>query len=190
MRDKSTLIARDCILVNVQVDLVADEFNSCAIYSFLAEIDHEKMVIGTTRNDIVAEGLELLHHGQSIGEHLLLILLKLHRLDLFQRDSDSSDGVVVGTALQTREHCRINLLLQLVLDLIAFLVFLASNAIIDQSTTRTLRVLCVVVVTTSASPNGLGITPAAMSPEGDGVPSFLTFFCLSGRLVLDFNCLS
>jgi hypothetical protein len=137
VRDKSTLIARDCVLVNVQVDLVADEFNSCAIYSFLAEIDHEKMVIGTTRNDIVAEGLELFHHGQSIGEHLLLILLKLHRLDLFQRDSDSSDGVVVGTTLQTREHCRINLLLQLVLDLIAFLVFLASNAIIDQSTSRT-----------------------------------------------------
>jgi hypothetical protein len=71
------------------------------------------VIIGATGLKLVPVANKLLSKGTSIRNDLLSILLELWHGDLVQGSSDSSDGVVMGTTLASREDSLIDTLFEI-----------------------------------------------------------------------------
>ena len=64
VRNEGTLVSRYSVLVDVQVNLIADKLHSSAVNTLLAKVNHEEMVVSTSRHNVVAKLLQLFDHRQ------------------------------------------------------------------------------------------------------------------------------
>ena len=116
---KSRLVARNSVLVAGNVDLLKNSLNTSAIELVLAEIEQDHVRISTISHHLLAESLECVLEGLGVRGNLLLVGLELGCGSLLQGHSQSSDGVVMGTALMTREDGKVDNILKVVQDLLA-----------------------------------------------------------------------
>ena len=111
------------------------------------------MVVGAAGDDLQACALEAGGEVRSVLSNFELILAERQRQGLTERDR------LAGDLLHDRPALRAGKTAELI-----FLVTSSLARIIPPRGPRS--VLCVVIVTTSATPTGLGMTPAAISPAG------------------------
>ena len=125
------------------------------------------MAVGAVGDELVAELLELVLECLGVLDHLLLVLLELGGSGLLQGNSQSGDGVVVGTTLVTGEDGEVDGVLEVVQDLLAGLGSVLRTPLRKKimAPRGPRRDLWVVVVTMSAYSKGEGMTPAAIRPE-------------------------
>ena len=75
------------------------------------------MVIRSTTDQRVSFLRQTLGKVLTVGDHSLLILHEIRFFGLFQSGGQSTDSVIVRAALVTREHRRVDTILQIVHDL-------------------------------------------------------------------------
>lgn len=90
------------------------------------------MAVGTVRDELVAESLELNLKSLGVLDNLLLVLAELRSGGLLEGDSQSSDGVVVGTTLVTREDGEVDRTLKIIHDVLAGLGVSAAHALAEE----------------------------------------------------------
>lgn len=119
---QSRLITGDGVLVAGNVDLLQNGLNAGTVEALGAQVQEDHVAVSAVRDELVAEGLELILQSLGVLDDQLLVLLELGRGSLLQSDSQSGDGVVVGATLVTREDGEVDGTLQVVHDLLASLV--------------------------------------------------------------------
>mmetsp|Transcript_95753 Transcript_95753/g.154420 ORF Transcript_95753/g.154420 Transcript_95753/m.154420 type:complete len:271 (-) Transcript_95753:764-1576(-) len=119
---KSRLVAGHGVLVAVDVGELEHTLDACTVNVLVAQIDKDQMVLGTARHEGVALRLERISHSSTVLNHLLLVRLELRRACSLERNSECSDGVVVGATLQARENSLVDFVLVVVHDIVALLV--------------------------------------------------------------------
>jgi hypothetical protein len=97
------------------------------------------VAVSTVRDELVAESLELNLKSLGVLENLFLVLTELRSGGLLEGNSQSSDGVVVGTTLVTREDGEVDRTLKVIHDFLASLGVSATHTLAeeDHGTTRT-----------------------------------------------------
>ena len=117
-----------------------------------AKVDQGEVRVRASGDEVGAAFLETVRQRLGVGDHRLCIVLELGLQRLTESDGLRRDDVHEWTAPQSGEDRRIDLL--------------RDGFVVGQhhAATRAARVLCVVVVTTCAWPNGVGCSPAATSP--------------------------
>mmetsp|Transcript_9452 Transcript_9452/g.16238 ORF Transcript_9452/g.16238 Transcript_9452/m.16238 type:complete len:262 (+) Transcript_9452:77-862(+) len=90
-----------------------------------AQVNQAEMVVGAAGHELVAALGQLVRHRRRVLQHLLLVLLELGGGCLLEGDGQSGDGVVVGPALESGEDREVDLVLNVVHDLVALLVYVA-----------------------------------------------------------------
>lgn len=138
-RSKGALVAGDGVLVASNVDLLKNGLNTGTVEAVLAEVEEDHVAVSAVGDELVAEGLEGVLNSLSVGDNLLLVSLEFGGGSLLQGDSQSSDGVVVGTTLVTREDGEVDRALKVVEGLLASLSIDGTNTLAeeDHGTTRT-----------------------------------------------------
>lgn len=108
-RDESRTVTRDGVLVGSNANELKDSLNTATIDAMGLKISKNKVVIGTTADQAVAQtSLALiitksLGKGLGVGKDLGLVGVEIGSLRLLQGNSKSGDGVVVGTTLVAGE---------------------------------------------------------------------------------------
>lgn len=138
-RGKSALVARNAVLVAGDVDLLKDSLNTSTIQGVGTQVNQDHVGVGAVRDELVAKLLEAVLQRLGVVDNLLLVGLELGRGCLLEGDSQSSDGVVVGTTLVTGEDREVDGLLEVVHGLLASLGVDGTNtpAEEDHRATRT-----------------------------------------------------
>mmetsp|Transcript_47617 Transcript_47617/g.92964 ORF Transcript_47617/g.92964 Transcript_47617/m.92964 type:complete len:216 (-) Transcript_47617:848-1495(-) len=110
-------IARDGILVGGHACELEDTFDTGPVDTAGGfQIDEDQVVVGTARHERVSAGVEFVRERGGVFEHLLLVVLKFLGVGLFEACGQGTDGVVVRSALEAREHGEVDFLLQIVHD--------------------------------------------------------------------------
>lgn len=137
-RSEGRLVTGDGVLVAGNVDLLENGLNTSTIEVVGAEVDEDHVAVSAVRDELVAKNLELLLESLGVLDDLLLVLLELRGVDLLESNSQSSDGVVVGTTLVAREDGEVDRVLKVVKDFLSGLIGAADTlAEEDHGTTGT-----------------------------------------------------
>jgi hypothetical protein len=133
------LVTGNGVLVASNVDLLEDSLNTGAV-DLAAKVNEDHVAVSAVGHELVAEGLELGLKSLGVLDDLLLVLLELRGVDLLEGNSESGDGVVVGTTLVTGEDGEVDGTLKVVHDVLAGLV-LATDTLAeeDHGTTGTTK---------------------------------------------------
>lgn len=126
------LVTRGGVLVAGNVDLLEDGLDTGTVQSEGLQVEQNHVVVGTTGDEGVAELLEGDLERLSVLDDLLLVLLELVGLSLLEGNSQSGDGVVVGTTLVTREDGEVDGTLKVVEDLLAGLSVGLADALAEE----------------------------------------------------------
>ena len=118
-RGKGGLVAGDGVLVAGNVDLLKDGLNTGTVEVVLEKVNKDHVAVSAVRDELVAEALEGVLQGLGVGDNLLLVGLEVGAGSLLQGNSQSGDGVVVGTTLVTREDREVDGALEIVQSLLA-----------------------------------------------------------------------
>lgn len=135
---KGGLVTGNGVLVAGNVDLLKNGLNASTVKAVLTEVEEDHVRVGAVGNELVAEGLELVLESLGVVNNLLLVGLEVGAGSLLQGNSESSDGVVVGTALVTGEDREVDGVLEVVEGLLAGLGVDGADALAeeDHGTTR------------------------------------------------------
>lgn len=138
-RGKGGLVAGDGVLVAGNVDLLKDGLNTGTVEVVLAKVNKDHVAVSAVRDELVAEALEGVLQGLGVGDNLLLVGLEVGAGSLLQGNSQSGDGVVVGTTLVTREDGEVDGVLEVVEGLLASLGVDGADTLAeeDHGATRT-----------------------------------------------------
>lgn len=120
-RGKGRLVTGDGVLVASNVDLLKNGLDTSAVQRLGAKVQEDHVAVGTVRDELVAQVLELFLKGLGVLDHLLLVLLELRGGSVLERNRESSDGVVVRTTLVARENREVNGTLKVIQDVLASL---------------------------------------------------------------------
>lgn len=134
MRNQSALVAWNCVFIHVEVDEIANQLYSSTIDSFFSEVDHQEVVVGSSRYDVIAHRSKRFGHSCCVFQYLLLVLDKRRRVCFLQSDGNCSNGMIMWSSLQSWEDSTIDLGLKIELDLISLLVLFGSDLIEDERT--------------------------------------------------------
>ena len=138
MRGEGRFVARDRVLVASNVDLLQNSLKTGTVQSLVTEVKQNHVTVSAVSNELVAQFLELKLSRLGVLDNQFLVLLKLRGGGLLQGNSKSSDGVVVGTTLVTREDREVDRTLKVIQDFLAILVSAAHTlAEEDHGTTGT-----------------------------------------------------
>ena len=124
---KSRLVTWNGILVASNVDLLKNGLKASTIEGLWTEVDKDHVGVGSVRDELIAELLELLLKSLGVLDNLLLVLLKLWGINLLESNSQGSDSVVVWSTLVTWEDGEVDLVLKIVHDVLAGLVLGADT---------------------------------------------------------------
>lgn len=126
--NKSRLVTGNRVLVESNVNSLTDSLNTSTVNALVTERNKNHVRVGTVRNELVGLGLELSLKNLSVLEDKSLVFLELGGLGLLEGNGKSSDGVVVGTTLVTRENGEVDGVFQVVKDLLTGLGVDGANA--------------------------------------------------------------
>lgn len=129
---QSRLVTGDGVLVASNVDLLEDSLDTSTVQALVAEVDKDHVAVSAVRDELVTESLELLLEGLGVLDDLLLVLLELGGINLLKGNSQSSDGVVVGTTLVTREDREVDGALKVIHDVLAGLGVSAADTLAEE----------------------------------------------------------
>ncbi|KAH3660301.1 hypothetical protein OGAPHI_006887 [Ogataea philodendri] len=110
--NKSRLVTWNGVLVQCNIDLLANSFNTSTIDSLVSEVDQHHVRVGTVRNKLVADSL-------------------------FQSSGQGRNRVVVRTTLVTWEHREVDRVLKIVVDLLSGLWIHGSNTLSEENHSTT-----------------------------------------------------
>lgn len=144
-------LSRDAVLIQRNTAAVQFLLYLTSGKSGIRQIQQKQMVVRAAGNDLVAHGHELRRHRPAVDHHTVDIRPVLRGQRLLRSHRLAGDHVLQRAALHTGKNGAVHLFRQL-----------RPQKISPPRGPRS--VLCVVVVTTSASPKGLGCSPAATSP--------------------------
>lgn len=77
-----------------------------------SHIPHDQVVVSSVGDKLFAGLLEALSHASRVGDDLFAVLLESGSRNLLKLDGESTDLVVVGTALKHGEDSKVNLVEQ------------------------------------------------------------------------------
>ena len=124
---QSRLVTWNGVLVASNVDLLEDGLETSTIKRLWTEVDKNHVRVGSVRDELVVELLELLLKSLGVLDNLLLVLLELWSVHLLEGNGQGRDGVVVWSTLVTWEDGEVNLVLKVVHDVLAGLVLGADT---------------------------------------------------------------
>lgn len=131
------LVTRGGVLVGSNVGSLENNVDASTVNLLGAEIHEDHVAVGAVRDELVSETLELPLEGLGVGSNKLLVFLVLGSHGLLESNGQGGDGVVVRTALVTREDGEVNLLLKIVEGLLALGIYAADTlAVEDHGTAR------------------------------------------------------
>lgn len=136
VRGEGRLVARDRVLVAGDVDLLQNSLKTGTVQSLVTEVKQNHVTVSAVSNELVAQFLELKLSRLGVFDNQFLVLLELRGGGLLQGNSKSSDGVVVGTTLVTREDREVDRTLKVIQDFLAILVS-AAHALAEEDHSTT-----------------------------------------------------
>ena len=97
-------VTENCILVQRDVQQVAQIFHLTPSQAERAQIPEHQVVVGATRDEVVTFAHQSFAERLGVRLRLDLVRLELGRLHVLQSHRESADLVVVRTTLQRRKH--------------------------------------------------------------------------------------
>lgn len=137
-------ITWDSVLVRGNTNKLKDTLHTRTIHTLWLQVNKDKVVVRSTRNDGVSKTALLLGVTKTLSERLgvdkdlLLVGLELWSLCLLERNCQSGDGVVMWSSLVAWENRGVDFILKIIHDLLSSLLVRRTNtlAVEDHGATR------------------------------------------------------